>query len=125
MFKFIIPVLLMISPITYAGYNVYITKKEFYLNDGECIPKQEWNTYLETDPTITADLQNSEKDFLVSIDEQEFSLWYDDRNSCDLLTKNPTPEAIGKMIDISKKLKATVQGEESEIYLTPNDVIKR
>lgn len=51
-------------------------------------------------------------------------LWYD-RNSCDLLTKNPTPEAIGKMIDISKKLKATVQGEESEIYLTPNDVIKR
>ena len=125
MFKFIIPVLLLISPITYAGYNVYITKKEFYLNDGECITKQEWNTYLETDPTITADLQNSEEDFLVSIDEQEFSLWYDDRNSCDLLTKNPTPEAIGKMIDISKKLKATVQGEESEIYLTPNDVIKR
>ena len=124
MFKFIIPVLLMISPITNAGYNVYITKKEFYLNDGECITKQEWSTYLETDPTITVDIQNSEEDFLVSIDEQEFSLWYD-RNSCDLLTKNPTPEAIGKMIDISKKLKATVQGEESEIYLTPNDVIKR
>ena len=91
---------------------------------GECITKQEWSTYLETDPTITVDIQNSEEDFLVSIDEQEFSLWYD-RNSCDLLTKNPTPEAIGKMIDISKKLKATVQGEESEIYLTPNDVIKR
>ncbi|RZG88121.1 hypothetical protein EXE23_00365 [Acinetobacter venetianus] len=124
MFKFIIPVLLMISPITYAGYNVYITKKEFYLNDGECITKQEWNTYLETDPTITVDIQNSEEDFLVSIDEQEFSLWYD-HNSCDLLTKNPTPEAIGKMIKISKKLKATVQGEESEIYLTPNNVIKR
>ena len=124
MFKFIIPVLLMISPITYAGYNVYITKKEFYLNDGECITKQEWSTYLETDPTITVDIQNSEEDFLVSIDEQEFSLWYD-RNSWELLTKNPTPEAIGKMIDISKKLKATVQGEESEIYLTPNDVIKR
>ncbi len=77
MFRLIISILLIISPITYAGYNVYITKKEFYLNDGECITKQEWNSYLETDPTITVDLQNSEEDFLVSIDEQEFSLWYD------------------------------------------------
>ncbi|WP_324625408.1 hypothetical protein [Acinetobacter sp. MD2(2019)] len=114
----------MISPISYAGYNIYITKKEFYLNDGKCITKEEWNTYLKSDPTIKVDIQNSEDDFLVSLGGQEFSLWYD-YNACDLLTKNPTPEAIKKMIDISKKLKATVQGEESEIYLTPNDIIKR
>ncbi|MCU4415176.1 hypothetical protein KTH71_14215 [Acinetobacter sp. WU_MDCI_Axc73] len=124
MLKFIIPILLIISPLTNAGYNVYITKKEFYLNDGTCITKQEWNTYLETDPAIKVDIQNSENDFLVSIGEQEFSLWFD-YNFCDLLTKNPSPEALSKMIEISKKLKATVQGEESEIYLNPNDVIKR
>ncbi|WP_425915935.1 hypothetical protein [Acinetobacter sp. TSRC1-2] len=42
-----------------------------------------------------------------------------------MLTKNPTPEAIDKMIEILKKLKTTVQGEEIEIYLTPNDIIQR
>jgi len=124
MFKFIVITLLTISPFTHAGYNVYITKKEFYLNDGECITKQDWNTYLETDPNIKLDVKNPEDDYLVSLDGEEFSLWYD-YNSCDLITKNPTPKTIGKMIDISKKLKATVQGEESEIYLTPDEIIRR
>ncbi|RZF50507.1 hypothetical protein EXE30_12805 [Acinetobacter halotolerans] len=124
MIKLISLVLLIISPASYAGYNVYITKKEFYLNEGKCITPVEWRSYLETDPFVIVDPHNSEQDFIVSVNEQVFPLWYS-YDSCDLFTKNPSPEAINKMIEIAKMLNATVQGDELEIYITPDNVIRK
>lgn len=124
MLKIIYFIPLIISPLTYAGYDVHITKKEFFFNGGECISLAEWQSYVKTDPSVKVDPYNDETDFLVSIDKQVFPLWYSN-DSCNLSTKNPSPEAISKMIEIAKKLKATVQGDDSEIYITPSNVIRR
>lgn len=124
MLRYIALIFLSISPITYAGYNLYITKKEFPFDDGECITKQEWEAYLKTDPSIRRDPESPEDTFLISISNQDFSLWYS-YDFCDLETKNPTPKQISKMIQISKKLNATVQGDDTEIYITPNRIIRR
>ncbi|EFF82325.1 hypothetical protein GPS63_05450 [Acinetobacter haemolyticus] len=117
-------ILLIISPVIHAGYDVHITKKEFYFNEGECITLAEWQSYMKTDPSVIVDPQNSEQGFIVSINKQVFPLWYS-YDSCDLTTKNPSLEAITKMIEIAKRLNATVQGDEAEIYIAPDNVIRK
>jgi hypothetical protein len=40
-------------------------------------------------------------------------MWFD-YNNCDLETKNPNEELLGKLIEIAK-----AQGDDGEVYITP------
>ncbi|EPF80461.1 hypothetical protein GCM10025882_33300 [Acinetobacter gyllenbergii] len=124
MFKLILLILFIVCQVSYAGYDLHITKKEFYFNEGECITPAEWHAYMMLDPSVKSDLQNSAQDFLILIDKQEIPLIYS-HDSCSLSIKNPSPEVIRKMIEIANKLHATVQGDDAEIYITPEEIIRR
>lgn len=122
--RFIFLITLIISCSCDAGYDLHITKKDFFFSDGACITNKEWKTYLENDTSIKRDPKNTDDDYLVSIEGQVFPLWYD-KEACNLYTKNPTLEAIQKLIEISIALQASVQGDDGEIYLSPVNIIRR
>jgi len=119
--KLIIAALLaMVSQLVYAGYDLHITKKDFWTDEnGPCISREEWNNYVKTDNQIQHDDKNSIDDFLVSLDLEQFPIWYNP-DLCEIYTKNPSENAINKLIKISEVLDARVQGDDGENYpLTP------
>lgn len=61
--RIIFLILLMLSHVGYAGSNLYITKKEFYFDQGKCITPVEWQTYMKLDSTIKSDPHNAAQDF--------------------------------------------------------------
>ncbi|MFC3903067.1 hypothetical protein SAMN05421749_104149 [Acinetobacter marinus] len=103
-----------------AGYELHITKKEFFYDEsGACITLQDWENYVESNTSVKRDVFNSEYNYLVNtMDEDIFPLWYSE-DSCNLSTKNPSPNAIAKLIEIARDLEATVQGDDGEIYIIP------
>lgn len=111
--------IIFISQNTLAGYDVHITHKENWFDENEiCINKSDWKQYLDHDSTIQNDLDNGIGNYLVYINKNEYSMWFDYKN-CDLGTKNPNAELLGKFIEIAKALNAKVQGDDGEIYITP------
>lgn len=112
--------LAMVSQFVYAGYDVHITKKDFWADEnGPCISHEEWNNYVTTDSQIQRDNKNSTNDFLVRLELEQFPIWYNPY-LCEIYTKNPSENAINKFIKISEVLDAKVQGDDGESYpLTP------
>ncbi len=110
----------MVSQFVYAGYDLHITKKDFWADEnGPCISREEWNNYVKTDSQIQRDDKNSTDDFLVSLELEQFPIWYNP-DLCEIYTKNPSENAINKLIKISEVLGARVQGDDGESYpLTP------
>lgn len=58
------------------------------------------------------------------VNKQLVPLFYSD-DMCDLFIKHPTHAVMKKKIEIASKLKITVQGEDAEIYITPDEIIRR
>jgi len=98
------------------GYEVHITKKEFWADeDGAILKKEDWNNYVNSDPEIVQDKNNSEDDYLVKDSVSEWPIfWSPDIG--EIYTKNPTDLAIEKLKVIAKKLNAKVQGDDGEYY---------
>lgn len=116
------------------GYNLYITRKKDYLDkeSSDDISLNEWFNYVKNDSDMRIDnfmeAKLAEGDIL-RLDEEGISVWkkyskdgvngshawfwYDNGN---IVVKNPDLEIRQKMVDVSKKLNAYVQGEEGEIY---------
>lgn len=108
--------MLLISTPVYAGYDFHITRKNHWANDvGPKISFDEWKEYVLTDHQVIRDSNNSEFDFIVTLPNEVFPLWYNTRTS-EIYTKNPSEDAIRKLIEIAEKLKAKVQGDEGEFY---------
>ncbi|MDG9925641.1 MULTISPECIES: hypothetical protein [unclassified Pseudomonas] len=112
--------LAMISQFVYAGYDLHITKKDFWADEnGPCISREEWSNYVKTDRQVQRDNENSTDDFLVSLELEQFPVWYNP-DLCEIYTKAPSKNAINKLIKISEALGARVQGDDGESYpLTP------
>ena len=108
--------LAMVSQLVYAGYDLHITKKDFWADEnGPCISHEEWNNYVKTDNQIQSDDRNSIDDFLVSLELEQFPLRYN-LDLCEIYTKNPSENAINKLIETSEVLGARVQGDDGENY---------
>ncbi len=113
--------LLFIGQNTLAGYEVHITHKENWFDENTiCINKDDWQSYLENNSVIQDDSNNGIGNYLVHINNNEYSMWFD-YNNCDLQTKNPNAELLGKFIEIAKALNAKVQGDDGEVYITPEN----
>jgi hypothetical protein len=108
--------LLVVSSSAAAGYDLHITRKSFWANEsGPVITFDEWNAYVRSDRQISHDPQNTEHDFLVKLPGETFPVWYNPSLG-EIYTKNPTEAARQKLIEISRKLKANVQGDDGEFY---------
>lgn len=113
----------MVSQFAFAGYDVHVTKKEHWTDENDiCINKADWKKYLETNSSIQVDHDSIEDSYLVYINNDEYAMWIDYKG-CDLMTKNPNTEFINKLIEISKALDAKVQGDDGEVYITPDQLI--
>lgn len=108
--------LLLVSTTAFAGYDLHVTRKEFWANEsGPKITFVEWKAYVRSDRQIARDIKNGEEDFLVSLSKETFPVWYNSELG-EIYTKNPSKNAIRKFIEIAKKLKAKVQGDDGELY---------
>jgi hypothetical protein len=109
------------------GYEVYITKKANWFDDGEEISKTDWENYVNLDKTmqIVSEVTSSLDDglnisygdsFLTKwISPENNEIWFD-FNDGNITVKNPTERDIIKMLEIAKQLNAKVQGDDGEFY---------
>lgn len=113
---FISILLLGISSCALAGYDLHISRKQFWADEsGPEITFEEWQAHLKTDPEVTRDAANGPQDFLVTLPGETFALWYRPELG-ELYTKNPSDKAIAKLQKIARALKASVQGDDGELY---------
>lgn len=108
--------LLLVSSIAVAGYDLHITRKNFWADaSGPAITFDEWKAYVRSDSQVAHDDRNTEHDFIVRFPGGQFPIWYNPSLG-EIYTKNPNEAAIQKLIEISRRLKAKVQGDDGEFY---------
>ena len=116
------------------GYDVHIVRNNEWWDedDGGGISFEEWETYLDSDPTMRMDgfaeadtaeesvLRYENKGLAVWLaysghDKDGNRAWFDYRNGS-VIVKNPDDEVLDKMCSIALHLEAKVLGEEGEEY---------
>lgn len=105
------------------GYDLHITRKEFWADDGGPeILREEWVALVEADPSIQPDDKNpGPHNYVFQYGENACPLWWDSDQG-EIYTKNPDPPVIEKLVQIAALLGAQVMGDDGEIYGTdPSD----
>jgi len=106
------------------GYDLHVTRKEHWFDEtGPTIDFAEWVAYIASDPEVVPDWENpGPENARFAAAHGDVPLWWDDG---EVLTKNPAPDVIAKLVRIARALGARVQGDEGELYGTdPNDPTK-
>lgn len=108
--------LLCLSPFAIAGYDIHISRKPFWADEGgPKITFEEWLRCVKSDPQIVKDPINGPDDFMVTLAGGGFPLWYR-ADLGELYTKDPSESAMLKLQRIAGCLKARVQGDDGEFY---------
>lgn len=110
------------------GYDIHITKKAQWFNEGPDISGADWMNYISSDPelSLSSGVEVTLSDgrtyrhanpFLVkwSGHSSGSTVWFDYRDQR-VTVKNPDAETISKMQRIAAKLRARVQGDKGEFY---------
>ncbi len=104
------------------GYELHITRAEFWAeNEGRRISREEWLRVVEQDAELSIDNQNGPLFAVWGPTSPNHSPWLD-WSEGNIHTKNPDRKTLGKMLHIADLLGATVQGDEGEIYASPDDL---
>jgi len=110
------------------GYELHITKKKNWFDEGSDISEQEWRDYVASDSEMKitgfAELPTP-RGTTIRIESPLMAewcghskggvVWFDFRDG-HVNLNNPDEEIIGKMQRIAKALGARVQGDEGEFY---------
>jgi hypothetical protein len=121
------------------GYDVHITRKENWFDDGPEISLHEWKTFIDTDEEMRLDGYAEAKlpgvnvlrvasDGLVVWTAYLGSTaggnmaWFDFRSG-NVVVKNPDVAILSKMWQIAQKLGARVQGDDCEIYGSDGSIV--
>jgi len=103
------------------GYELHITRAEFWAeNVGQSISSEEWLRLVEQDPELTIDEQNGPLFVYWGPVSREYSPWFD-WSGGNVHTKNADRNTLAKMLQIAASLGAVVQGDEGEVYTSPED----
>ena len=105
------------------GYDVHITRaKTRFDSTDNPISEQEWIDYVNGDQTMS--LRDGGGDGLCCDWYGQCvhgdGTWFEWRKGA-IYTKNPDAAIIRKMIEMSEKLEASVQGDDCEIYQAASD----
>lgn len=97
------------------GYELHITRAKFWADDnGPKISLDEWLRYVESDAQVRRDPDNGPEDFLfVGHPTDPMPLWWMDGR---ISSKYPDKATVEKMIEVARRLGATVQGDDGEPY---------
>jgi hypothetical protein len=103
------------------GYDLHITRREFWADQDQDITADEWLKIVGKDTELVIDIQNGPYSVLWKPINNSGEYWLDwfDGN---IYSKNPDEILIQKMLEISRQLNAKVQGDDGELY---NEVIQK
>ena len=93
------------------GYNLYITRRSDWSDDGIQIPFEELTAFVESDPKLTFTTDDPETAVLTG-SETDWLTW----NRGNIYTKNPNEHLVDEMVRIAASLNARVQGDDGETY---------
>lgn len=105
------------------GWEVHLTRADFWPESAERpITADEWLAIVEADHELRIDAANGPY-FAVwsgacSYPEGAWFEWSDGQVS----TKNPDRAILGKLLQLADRLGAVVQGDDGEVYSTPEDL---
>lgn len=121
------------------GYDIHITRKEHWSDDGPEITLAEWQAYIASDIEMRLDgyaeaaLGDGKT---LRVENEGLSVWkayphhgtngnmaWFDFRSGNVVVKNPDEQILAKMWLIAQKLRAQVQGDEGECYDADGNVI--
>jgi len=102
------------------GYDFHITRARFWAENTDCqISSDEWLECVEKDPELMLAGENGPYFVLWSSPSgAEFWLDWSDGN---VYTKNPDSALINKMVAVARELRASLQGDDGEIYRSSQD----
>lgn len=95
------------------GYDLHITRRTNWSDDGNDIAADEWLAYIERNVDLLRQPDNGP--YFVSWSTGVNQSWFDWSNG-QIYSKNPDSAVIDKMVSIARQLDAHVQGDEGEIY---------
>jgi hypothetical protein len=97
------------------GYDLHITRRPVWTDDdGPQITLEEWKAYVESDNEVRPDTVNGLTYFLWTAHPKEPWPLRWDRG--ELYAKNPDEITIRKLVTVAGRLRATVQGDDGEVY---------
>ncbi len=109
------------------GYDLHITRKEDWGEEGEDIDEAEWHSIVDADPELKI-VGFAEADFgdttlryespLIAewnAHPEGHQIWFDYRSG-HVVAKAHDEPTTEKMKEIARKLKARVQGDDGEFY---------
>jgi hypothetical protein len=97
------------------GYNLYITRKDNWFEEGKDIASDEWLAIVSKDPELSI-YEGNGPNFAIWKTLQPDEEYWLDWNEGNIYSKSPDQILVIKMVEIAKLLNAVVQGEECEIY---------
>ncbi len=114
------------------GYDVHVTRGDWWEDDGERIADQEWRDLVDRDPDLTMTGEVSVETptgETLTYRSELLALWtghpedgpipFDFRDGR-IVVKNPDDATMAKLIEIAPTLGAQVQGDEGETYPEPS-----
>jgi len=105
------------------GYDLHITRRKLWSDDGDDISFEEFVSVVRADPEFTypGKLGDDSADWRSPKSRYESWLSWSDGQA---YTKNPAPEFIDKLVSIALALRAKAQGDDGEVYLSATKVQK-
>jgi hypothetical protein len=105
------------------GYDIHITRRKFWPDEGDDIEFDEFVQLIRGDTEFRYPGENGDDyaDWRSPKSEYESWLCWSDGQ---IHTKNPEPEFIDKMVAVSRALGAAVQGDDGEVYLSATEIQK-
>ena len=97
------------------GYELHITRRKQWFDEGDDITKEEFMTYVRSDPEFAYPGEGGDEfaDWKSPAGNYVTWLWWVEGR---VITKNPEAEFVDKMVSVAKKLNAKVQGDDGETY---------
>ncbi len=105
------------------GYDIHITRRKFWPDEGDDIEFDEFVQLVRGDTEFRYPGENGDDyaDWRSPKSGYESWLCWSDGQ---IHTKNPEPEFIDKMVAVSRALRAAVQGDDGEVYLSATEIQK-
>ena len=104
------------------GYELHITRRKQWFDDGDDIAKEEFVTYVRSDPEFSYPGAGGD-DFADWKDPAcgytTWLQWFGGR----IITKNPEAVFVDKMVFVAARLNATAQGDDGETYRSSTDIV--
>ena len=105
------------------GYDLHITRaKNWAENEGAKIRAEEWLQLVEADPELSLAADNGDYFALWTGPSSYPDPWFDWWEG-NVMTKNPDPPIVAKMIELAQRLGGRVQGDDGETYLPEGRVV--